>query len=610
MTITSRALVAVLAVGAFSGCSGDDTTSTPADDDASTTSGGSTSSDPSGSPTTSDPSTSGGTDSGPTSSTGEGTTAADSGSGDSGDTDPGSTGGTDGGSTTSGDGSSSGSESTSGAAAACGDGNVDDGEECDEGLANSDDASCTASCTLNVCGDGLTHLGVEACDDANDDNTDDCVSCQAASCGDGFTQLGVEACDDGDLDDLDACHNDCSAHVVQELALGSDFTCARFDSGSVKCWGHGASGRLGYGNLDSIGDDETPDSIGFVDLGDRAHAESIIAGSAHACAALDDGTLRCWGAAGFGQLGYGNMLPIGDNEAVSSVEPVAFGEMVTAVGSGDGGTHSCAVLGNGDVKCWGHATDAKLGVVGQTTNVGDNEPLSAAAVTDVGADVTALVTGLGHTCARTSLGNVRCWGTNAYAGLGYGNPDTIGDDEAPSVAGDVPLSDFITDLAAGWQHNCVVLESGDVQCWGRGNDGRLGYGNTAFVGYAQSPDVVGTVSTSGTVRQVAGGLAHTCALLDDGTVQCWGAGSFGQLGYGNTDSIGDDELPSDAGVLPLDTSIAAIATGGNHTCAITDTGGVRCWGQGAEGRLGYGNTDDLGDDETLDTLADVPLLPE
>jgi alpha-tubulin suppressor-like RCC1 family protein len=125
---------------------------------------------------------------------------------------------------------------------------------------------------------------------------------------------------------------------------------------------------------------------------------------------------------------------------------------------------------------------------------------------------------------------------------------------------------------------------------------------------AQTPADVGTVSLDGAAREIAGGLAHTCAMLETGDVQCWGFGAYGQLGYGDGDSIGDNELPSDAGVVPLGVSVRSIAADGNHTCAITETGSVRCWGQGADGRLGYGNTDNLGDDEALDTVPDVPLF--
>ncbi len=486
---------------------------------------------------------------------------------------------------------------------------MDDGEECDDGLLNDDTSDCTASCTVNVCGDGFLHALNESCDDGNSDPTDGCVTCLAASCGDGFTQLGVETCDDGNGDDTDACHNNCSAHEAVELALGGDFTCARFDSGSIKCWGNAASGRLGYGNTDDIGDDETPADIGFVNLGEGAVAESVVAGVSHTCVALNDGTARCFGAASVGQIGYGNTVPLGDNEAITSVDAIDLGSPIATIGSGGGAFHSCAALDSGDVKCWGQATTGKLGIVGQTTNIGDNEALSSSPVTDVGATVVQIAAGQAHTCTRTSLGTVRCWGSQGNGALGHGNGNvTIGDDETPATAGDVVLSDFATDIALGWLHSCAVLEDGSVQCWGRGNDGRLGYGNSAYVGFNNSPADAGTVELDGPARQVVAGFAHTCALLDDGTVQCWGFGSSGQLGYGNGDTIGDDEDPADAGVVPLDTTVRSIAADGNHTCAITEAGRVRCWGQGTDGRLGYGNTDNLGDDESLTDLRDIELL--
>lgn len=615
--MTSRALVAVFAVGAFGGC-GDDTAS-PSDEGTSSVDG-STSTDPSAGPTTGDPMTTGGTDEGPTSSTSaEGSTSTDPGSSSEDDTDSGNSGDdTDSGSTggeesTTGSTTSGGETTTGTANPVCGDGTMDDGEECDDGLANDDTSDCTASCTVNVCGDGFLHALDESCDDGNADTTDGCVSCLAASCGDGFTQLGIETCDDANEDDLDACHNDCSAHEAVELALGSSSTCARFDSGSVKCWGNAASGRLGYGNTDDIGDDETPAAVGFLDFGAGVTAESVVAGVTHTCAALDDGTARCFGAGGNGQIGYGNMVTIGDNEPITSFESVSLGSAISNIGSGGGALHSCAALESGEVKCWGQAADGKLGIVGQTTNIGDNETLASSPVTDVGSPVLQLATGQSHTCARTSLGTVRCWGSQANGATGYGtapaNP-TIGDDETPASVGNVTLSDFASDVAVGWLHSCAVLESGAVQCWGRGNDGRLGYGNSNYVGYNNSPADAGTVALDGPARQVVAGFAHTCALLTDGTVQCWGFGANGQLGYGNTDTVGDDEDPLDAGVVSLDTTVQYIAADGNHTCAITDAGGVRCWGQGADGRLGYGNTDNLGDDESLSELADIEMFPE
>jgi alpha-tubulin suppressor-like RCC1 family protein len=164
-------------------------------------------------------------------------------------------------------------------------------------------------------------------------------------------------------------------------------------------------------------------------------------------------------------------------------------------------------------------------------------------------------------------------------------------------------------LTAGFFHTCALLPGGAVRCWGRGNNGRLGYGNTAWVGLADTPADVGDVDVGGVAVQLVAGNAHTCALLVGGTVRCWGWGAQGQLGYGNTQDIGDDELPSTAGDVPVGAAVVQIAADGNHTCALLDSGQLRCWGNGGEGRLGYGNIDTVGDDETPAMVGDVPLFP-
>jgi alpha-tubulin suppressor-like RCC1 family protein len=105
-------------------------------------------------------------------------------------------------------------------------------------------------------------------------------------------------------------------------------------------------------------------------------------------------------------------------------------------------------------------------------------------------------------------------------------------------------------VSAGFSHTCAVLDGGTVRCWGQGNYGSLGYGNTNHVGDDESPASAGDVDVGGVVVQVAAGLGQTCALLEDGAIRCWGYGSDGALGYGNTNSIGDDETPASAGDVP------------------------------------------------------------
>ncbi len=356
---------------------------------------------------------------------------------------------------------------------------------------------------------------------------------------------------DSDMDtDTDI---DTDTHLIEEVFNGWQHNCALLDSGSIRCWGLGSCGQLGYGDTENIGDDETPASAGTVSVGGAV--VQIAGGGGHTCALLDTGKVRCWGWGHHGQLGYGNADEIGDDETPASAGDVDVGGTVVQIAAGY--VHTCALLDNGNVRCWG------------------------------GGDV-----------------------EYNFGQLGYGNTLAIGDNETPASAGDVDVGGTVTQIAAGGEHTCALLDTGYVVCWGSGMYGRLGYGNQENVGDTEHPSSVGTVNVGGTVVQIAAGYSHTCALLDTGNVRCWGGGSpileenKGQLGYGNTENIGDDELPYTAGDVDVGSPVARIGLRAKETCALLDSGGVRCWG---EDFLGYGNTDSIGDDETPASAGDVPI---
>ena len=172
-----------------------------------------------------------------------------------------------------------------------------------------------------------------------------------------------------------------------------------------------------------------------------------------------------------------------------------------------------------------------------------------------GRTATAIAAGANHTCAILDDASVRCWGAGFGGQLGYGNTDTIGDDETPGTVGPIDLGAgrTATALTTGADHTCAELDDGTVRCWGSGLSGQLGYANSDTVGAGETPGTVGTVDlgTGRTATALTGGGVHTCALLDDGTVRCWGDGTEGQLGYGNNDDIGDDETPASAGPVAL-----------------------------------------------------------
>ena len=391
---------------------------------------------------------------------------------------------------------------------------------------------------------------------------------------------------------------------------GSGHTCAVLD-GRARCWGFGGDGRLGYGNERSIGDDESPGSAGPVDLAGHA-AVAISAGAFHSCALLDGGGVRCWGFGGDGRLGYASRESVGDDESPAARGPVDLGDGRTARAISAGLGHTCVVLDNAAVRCWGFGDDGRLGY-GKPDTIGDDETPASVGSVDLGAGRSARAVSAGgtHTCALLDDGSVRCWGFASIGQLGYANGVTIGDDETPAAVGPVDLGAgrSAQAISAGNGHTCAVLDDGSVRCWGFGANGRLGYANTRAIGDDETPGTVPPVDLGAgrRARAISAGDAHTCALLDDGSVRCWGMGSNGRLGYANTNDVGDDETPASAGPVDLGAGRVAIAisAGARHSCALLDDHSIRCWGAGAHGRLGYCNERDVGDDETPERAGPV-----
>lgn len=397
-----------------------------------------------------------------------------------------------------------------------------------------------------------------------------------------------------------------SATAPQQAGLvdvAGQGTCMTLESGALRCWGGGSGGQNGTGSTTTIGDDELPTAVTPVDLGAGRVARAVSRDLTHACALLDDGSVRCWGSGLYGRLGYGNVANIGDNETPGSVGPVDLGAGRTAVAISAGTFHTCAILDTGAVRCWGRGALGALGI-GNTQDVGDDETPGSVGPVDLGAGrtATAITAGRDFTCAILDTGDVRCWGYGFHGQLGTGTTADIGDDEAPGAVAPVDLGAGRTAVAIGAAnyHVCAVLDTGGVRCWGFGSDGRLGLGNTNWIGDNETPGSVSQVNLGGaTVTAIAVGDEHSCALTAAGSVHCWGLGSFGRLGYSATATIGDNEHPVSAGTVSLGGApVVGLSAGGGSTCATRSDGTVTCWGVGSFGALGYGTTNHVGDDET------------
>lgn len=175
----------------------------------------------------------------------------------------------------------------------------------------------------------------------------------------------------------------------------------------------------------------------------------------------------------------------------------------------------------------------------------------------------------------------------------------------------------VSRVVAGGDINCAIYNDGKIKCWGQGSDGGLGLGDgAADLGDDEAPSVKGFVPLgTGTVAQLAVSLANPCVLFIDGNVNCWGLGksvegSLGALGRGqSTNHIGDGETPQAAGVLSLGGTVTKLGTSAasHHVCAILSTNQLKCWGNNATGQLGLGHTNNIGDDELPSNVGTINL---
>ena len=284
---------------------------------------------------------------------------------------------------------------------------------------------------------------------------------------------------------------------------------------------------------------------------------SVSAGAVHACVTTASGAALCWG--------YNRIGMVGDNTRIDRRQPV----QVTGLGSGVADVqaywdHTCALLNDGSVNCWGHNGDGELG---DGTKITKDHPVQ---VHGLESGVVQITNGFDSGCALLDSGAVRCWGYNGNGQLGDGTRTTR---LTPVKVDNISDAVFI---AGGWDHTCAILSGGGLQCWGGNDHGEIGDGTKHD--RLQPVDVPGL--TSG-VDAVSAGFDHTCALLNTGSVKCWGNNKTGELGNGNTTN---QLSPVDVTGL---SSVDSISAGANHTCAVTG-GGAKCWGANESGELGDG----------------------
>ncbi|CAN0212636.1 unnamed protein product [Pylaiella littoralis] len=386
----------------------------------------------------------------------------------------------------------------------------------------------------------------------------------------------------------------------------------------VKDWGANGKGQLGLNDTKDRGDNdgEVGNLLPEVELGTDLEAVYVTAGLRHTAAIMGDGTIRSWGYNRKGQLGVGTILDVGDedDEMGDNMAVTDLGD-VTPVAVRAGGWHTCCIIEGDHLKCWGYNQWGELGL-GDHDDRGDepDEMGDNLDFVDLGDDarVVSLALGDWHTCALLDGGSVKCWGKNFSGQLGLGDDEHRGDNSG-EMGDDLDEVDLggkqASAIAAGEEHTCAILEDGSLVCWGLGTSGQLGQGNADSIGDSSNDmsNLAAIDLGSGrTAVEVAAGGNHTCAILDNADVKCWGNNDFGELGQGDTLSrgsgpgeMGDNLLPIS---LPTGWTLSSLSLGYYHTCALVSevdvVDNVVCWGANFDGQTGLGQseTENVGDE--------------
>ncbi|MGH7628198.1 MAG: Ig-like domain-containing protein, partial [Gemmatimonadales bacterium] len=268
---------------------------------------------------------------------------------------------------------------------------------------------------------------------------------------------------------------------------------------------------------------------------------------------------------------------LGDGTDFQRRQPVPVAGGLSVEAVSAGSDHTCSVTTGGAAYCWGAN---ELGELGDGTTTDSRTPVAVSG----NHTFAAVAAGATHTCGLNRFGVGYCWGENRWGQLGDGTTDNSLEPVAVATSSPPPLAVDFAQIAAGHVHTCGVSPRGAASCWGRNDLGQLGDGTT-LTRLSPSPVAppVGQ-STPLAFTALSLGVFHTCGLTPSGVIYCWGANSSGQLGDGTT---ADRARPAAVQAL---VSFRAITAGATHACALSQTGRAYCWGDNAAGQLGDGTT--------------------
>ena len=351
------------------------------------------------------------------------------------------------------------------------------------------------------------------------------------------------------------------------VAGGVQHLCMERSDGGVKCWGSNWWGQHGIGAaLESA----TTYPVETATLGNNRYVIDIASGSDHTCAVLDNYDMKCWGSGSGGKLGTGSsstsLLPT----LVTFNTPYSMDFAKVSVND----RNTCAVLTNGSAACWGDGNN-NLFPSGNTVAM---HPELIDSFGQAG-NATQISVGYNFACVLLDTGNVSCWGNNDYGQIGDG---TTTDRSSPTAINSLNLNSSAISVGAGSHHACTLLSNGSVLCWGQGSSGKLGSGSTQNI---PNPTFVSDFGLNRTAIDLSVSQSGACVVLNDSTISCWGNNAQGRLGDG---SFTDSTTPVNLQNFTHGLKVKRVFTTSESTCAMFDDASMRCWGQNVLGQLGDG----------------------
>lgn len=508
---------------------------------------------------------------------------------------------------------------------------------CDTDKSCNDGADCLSkTCTMNKC-------AMPTCDDMqqNAEETDvdcggikcpacdtgkqclnpmDCMSkvctanaCQAPNCKD-MVRNGDEIDEDcggscGPCPDGSMCtkNADCKSEFcvsgegkcakVVQVVTGTKHACAVVETaaskGKLYCWGGNHYGELGFGPSGLGASAPVPTLVNLPNVTSvSAFSNASVAGEpgGHTCARTEEiagmPKIKCWGRNENGQLG--------NNSQTSTAIPVdvAFGAGAKPQQVVTGGRHTCAIMTDTNVQCWGANGHGQIGT-GTTSPPRYVVPMPAISVNGANPmGAVQLALGTVHTCARLSPSNaVACWGYDEMGQVGI----KVGSDQTKARI--LTNVGSISQLATGQDFTCVMTTG--ISCWGDNSDKQFGQGNQIspiqpllVQGVSPNARVPLTLGAAGDDSSTGTRGGHSCFVEGDGTLVCLGLNDRGQVGLPAAPTPVDVPTTVMADMAGSTILVKKVALGTQFTCAILEQGAIRCWGRNDKGQLGNGGTTD------------------